>query len=189
MGWPPAEPTAPALSPWTGMIIRWTTTREGVDWDEEPRTPARMENRFARPQMMRGGAGQVTAGLANGEARPEQQEMCRAVSEALVTGTISWCRPGPGRESPSPTWSAVLSGKKVVVATATKALQDQLARRTCPWSHAQWACPSRSPCSRGAATTSAGNGCSRWETGIQPELGAGPRVTPRPPTSPRRVRS
>src|SRR5580658_8201235 len=70
----------------------------------------------------------VTAGMASGEQRPEQQEMCRAVGEALVTGTHLVVQAGTGTgKSLAYLVPALLSGKKVVVATATKALQDQLA--------------------------------------------------------------
>jgi ATP-dependent DNA helicase DinG len=75
----------------------------------------------------------VTAGMANGEQRPEQQEMCRAVGEALVTGTHLVVQAGTGTgKSLAYLVPAVLSGKKVVVATATKALQDQLAEKDLP---------------------------------------------------------
>ena len=75
----------------------------------------------------------VTAGMANGEQRPEQQEMCRAVGEAVVTGTHLVVQAGTGTgKSLAYLVPAVLSGKKVVVATATKALQDQLAEKDLP---------------------------------------------------------
>jgi ATP-dependent DNA helicase DinG len=75
----------------------------------------------------------VTAGMANGEQRPEQQEMCRAVAEAVVTGTHLVVQAGTGTgKSLAYLVPAVLSGKKVVVATATKALQDQLAEKDLP---------------------------------------------------------
>ena len=61
----------------------------------------------------------VTAGMANGEQRPEQQEMCRAVGEALVTGTHLVVQAGTGTgKSLAYLVPAVPSGKKVVVATA-----------------------------------------------------------------------
>jgi ATP-dependent DNA helicase DinG len=75
----------------------------------------------------------VTAQMAAGEQRPEQQEMCRAVAEALVTGTHLAVQAGTGTgKSLAYLVPAVLSGKKVVVATATKALQDQLAEKDLP---------------------------------------------------------
>jgi ATP-dependent DNA helicase DinG len=75
----------------------------------------------------------VTAGMANGEQRSEQQEMCRAVGEAIVTGTHLVVQAGTGTgKSLAYLVPAVLSGRKVVVATATKALQDQLAEKDLP---------------------------------------------------------
>jgi ATP-dependent DNA helicase DinG len=75
----------------------------------------------------------VAADMSNGEQRSEQQEMCRAVGEALVTGTHLVVQAGTGTgKSLAYLVPAVLSGKKVVVATATKALQDQLAEKDLP---------------------------------------------------------
>jgi len=75
----------------------------------------------------------VTAQMDSGEQRPEQQEMCRAVAEALVTGTHLVVQAGTGTgKSLAYLVPAVLSGQKVVVATATKALQDQLAQKDLP---------------------------------------------------------
>ncbi len=76
---------------------------------------------------------QVTAHLVGGEQRPEQQEMCRAVAEALVTRTHLAVQAGTGTgKSLAYLVPAALSGRKVVVATATKALQDQLAEKDMP---------------------------------------------------------
>jgi ATP-dependent DNA helicase DinG len=76
---------------------------------------------------------QVTAQMANGERRPQQQDMTRAVAEALVTGTHLVVQAGTGTgKSLAYLVPAVLSGRKVVVATATKALQDQLAEKDLP---------------------------------------------------------
>jgi ATP-dependent DNA helicase DinG len=75
----------------------------------------------------------VTAQLLSGEQRLEQQEMCRAVAEAMATGTHLAVQAGTGTgKSLAYLVPAVLSGKKVVVATATKALQDQLAQKDLP---------------------------------------------------------
>ena len=79
------------------------------------------------------GLDKVTAQIPGGEHRPEQQEMCRAVAEALVTGTHLVVQAGTGTgKSLAYLVPAALSGKKVVVATATKALQDQLAQKDLP---------------------------------------------------------
>ncbi len=79
------------------------------------------------------GLDKITAQMSGGEHRPEQQEMCRAVAEALATGTHLVVQAGTGTgKSLAYLVPAALSGKKVVVATATKALQDQLANKDLP---------------------------------------------------------
>lgn len=104
------------------------------DWDDLPEGPvpdsaaARQAGDDAVEALAK-----VTAGLASGEQRPEQQEMCRAVAESLVAGTHLVVQAGTGTgKSLAYLVPAVLSGKKVVVATATKALQDQLADKDLP---------------------------------------------------------
>jgi ATP-dependent DNA helicase DinG len=117
-----------------------------MDWDEEvdDLLDASLDGRGGTPRGTAEQARQagddavealakVTAGMANGEQRSEQQEMCRAVGEALVTGTHLVVQAGTGTgKSLAYLVPAVLSGKKVVVATATKALQDQLAEKDLP---------------------------------------------------------
>jgi ATP-dependent DNA helicase DinG len=79
------------------------------------------------------GLDKITAQMPGGEHRPEQQEMCRAVAEALATGRHLAVQAGTGTgKSLAYLVPAALSGKKVVVATATKALQDQLAGKDLP---------------------------------------------------------
>jgi ATP-dependent DNA helicase DinG len=79
------------------------------------------------------GLDKITAQMSGGEHRPEQQEMCRAVAEAMVTRTHLVVQAGTGTgKSLAYLVPAALSGKKVVVATATKALQDQLADKDLP---------------------------------------------------------
>jgi len=129
-----------------------------VDWDEESDEAARHADEGGDAGQGGGGAeageaalarqaararqagddavealSKVTAGMANGEERSEQQEMCRAVGEAIVMGTHLVVQAGTGTgKSLAYLVPAVLSGKKVVVATATKALQDQLAEKDLP---------------------------------------------------------
>jgi ATP-dependent DNA helicase DinG len=80
-----------------------------------------------------GGLDKITAQMSGGEHRPEQQEMCRAVAEAMATGTHLVVQAGTGTgKSLAYLVPAALSGKKVVIATATKALQDQLADKDLP---------------------------------------------------------
>jgi len=117
----------------------------------------------------------ITAQMPGGEHRPEQQEMCRAVAEALVTGTHLVVQAGTGTgKSLAYLVPAALSGKKVVVATATKALQDQLAQKDLPMVEAGLGLPapldyavlkgrSNYICRQRVAEVGSG--------GIQPELG------------------
>src|SRR6201996_7539004 len=79
------------------------------------------------------GLDKITTQMSGGEHRPEQQEMCRAVAEAMATRTHLVVQAGTGTgKSLAYLVPAALSGKKVVVATATKALQDQLAEKDLP---------------------------------------------------------
>jgi ATP-dependent DNA helicase DinG len=68
------------------------------------------------------GLDKITAQMSGGEHRPEQQEMCRAVAEAMTTRTHLVVQAGTGTgKSLAYLVPAALGGKKVVVATATKA--------------------------------------------------------------------
>ena len=68
-----------------------------------------------------------------GPARPADDGRRRRRGHRAAAATSS-CRPAPAPASPSPTWCpALLSGRRVVVATATKALQDQLAGKDLPF--------------------------------------------------------
>ena len=86
--------------------------------------------------------------MPGGEHRPEQQEMCRAVAEALATKRHLVVQAGTGTgKSLAYLVPAALSGRKVVVATATKALQDQLAGKDLPQLEAGLGLrPSTTPC-------------------------------------------
>ena len=76
----------------------------------------------------------VTRSLpGGGEDRPGQMQMAAAVSEALREERHLIVQAGTGTgKSLAYLVPAVLSGRKVVVATATKALQDQLAEKDLP---------------------------------------------------------
>ena len=155
------------------------------DWDEDPDPgDPDVDARQAGDDAVEALA-KVTAGMSNGEQRPEQQEMCRAVGEALVTGTHLVVQAGTGTgKSLAYLVPAVLSGKKVVVATATKALQDQLAEKDLPqverglglgFTFAVLKGRSNYVCRQRVAEVGSG--------GIQPELGdeAGPDPEPSEP--------
>jgi len=69
-----------------------------------------------------------------GEARPGQDEMARAVAEAIEGGRHLVVRAGTGTgKTLGYLVPAVLGGKRTVVATATRALQDQLAAKDLPF--------------------------------------------------------
>ncbi len=69
-----------------------------------------------------------------GSRRPGQVEMARAVASALEDDSHLLCEAGPGTgKSFGYLLPAISSGKKVIVSTATKSLQDQLATRDLPF--------------------------------------------------------
>ncbi len=78
--------------------------------------------------------GQVTAALPDGSERREgQEQMCRAVREALADQRHLVVQAGTGTgKSLAYLVPLALSGGKAVIATATKALQDQLAGKDLP---------------------------------------------------------
>ena len=70
----------------------------------------------------------VTAALPAAEDRVGQQQMVSAIADALTRGRHLVVEAGTGTgKTIGYLVPSVLAGKKVVVATATKALQDQLA--------------------------------------------------------------
>jgi len=81
----------------------------------------------------------VTGALpAGGERRLGQVEMARAVADTIEQGGHLVVQAGTGTgKSLAYLVPSVLSGKKVVIATATKALQDQLATKDLPFLRAQ----------------------------------------------------
>jgi len=76
----------------------------------------------------------VTQLPGGGEARPGQVEMARQVGEAIERDRHLVVRAGTGTgKTLAYLVPAILSGRRVVVATATKALQDQLAAKDLPF--------------------------------------------------------
>jgi ATP-dependent DNA helicase DinG len=78
----------------------------------------------------------VTAALANTEERAGQDDMTRAIADTLARNRIIVVQAGTGTgKSLGYLVPIILSGKKTVIATATKALQDQLHRHDLPLLH------------------------------------------------------
>lgn len=76
----------------------------------------------------------VTSALPAAEDRVGQRQMAAAVGRAIDTGRHLVVQAGTGTgKTMAYLVPAVLSGKRVVVATATKALQDQLASKDLPF--------------------------------------------------------
>src|SRR3954469_9991447 len=77
---------------------------------------------------------QVVAAMPEGEERPGQVAMARAVAEAIVAEEHLVVQAGTGTgKTHAYLVPALLSGRRTVVATATKALQEQLVRRDPPF--------------------------------------------------------
>ncbi len=76
----------------------------------------------------------ITASLPAGEARTGQLDMAEAVAGAVAGGRHLVVQAGTGTgKTFAYLVPVILSGRKVVVATATKALQDQLAGKDLPY--------------------------------------------------------
>ena len=76
----------------------------------------------------------ILRALPGGERRQAQLEMCEAVAEALAAGDHLIVEAGTGvGKSLAYLVPAVLSGKRIVVATARKPLQDQLIGKDIPF--------------------------------------------------------
>lgn len=87
------------------------------------------------PSNIASALARVTAALpGGGEARPGQVEMAEAVAAAITEGRHLVVQAGTGTgKSLGYLVPALLSGRRVIVATATKALQDQLAGKDLPF--------------------------------------------------------
>jgi ATP-dependent DNA helicase DinG len=76
----------------------------------------------------------VVAQLPEGEVRPGQQAMAQAVADAITAEAHLVVQAGTGTgKTHAYLIPALLSGRRTVVATATKALQEQLVRRDLPF--------------------------------------------------------
>src|SRR5688500_6148575 len=87
-----------------------------------------------RPMDVDGALQKVTAALPAAEDRPGQHVMANAVAVAIAGRRHVIVQAGTGTgKSLAYLVPAVLSGQKVVISTATKALQDQLAGKDLPF--------------------------------------------------------
>ena len=76
----------------------------------------------------------VTGALPAAEVRPGQQQMAQAVADAIESGRHLVVQAGTGTgKTIGYLVPSILAGKTVIVATATKALQDQLAEKDLPF--------------------------------------------------------
>jgi ATP-dependent DNA helicase DinG len=76
----------------------------------------------------------LVASLPGYESRPQQQNLARAVEDSVVRRTHLLAEAGCGTgKSLGYLIPAILSGKRVVISTATKALQDQVANKDVPF--------------------------------------------------------
>ncbi len=81
----------------------------------------------------------VTSALPENEARPGQQQMSEAVEESIAESRHLVVQAGTGTgKTLAYLVPAVLAKKRTIIATATKALQDQLAHKDLPFLSAQW---------------------------------------------------
>jgi ATP-dependent DNA helicase DinG len=86
------------------------------------------------PRRAREQLAAIVERLPGGEPRQAQLDMCEAVAEALATDRHVVVEAGTGvGKSLAYLVAAVLSGRRVVVATARKPLQDQLIRKDIPF--------------------------------------------------------
>lgn len=136
-GGPVASPDVPSAPPGSADA-RPTGVGSSAEADRPERSvggsaTAAPPSRFVR--RVRDELAHVVAALPRGgEARPGQAAMAEAVAEAISRDRHLVVRAGTGTgKTLAYLVPSVLSGKRVVVATATKALQDQLAGKDLPF--------------------------------------------------------
>ena len=84
----------------------------------------------------------VTGALPAAEERPGQRQMAQAVASSIDSGRHLVVQAGTGTgKTLGYLVPAIVAGKRVVVATATKALQDQLAAKDLPFLEAHLGIP------------------------------------------------
>ena len=79
--------------------------------------------------------------------RPQQQAMAAAIERTLDDNGVLVCEAGTGTgKTFAYLVAAVLSGKRVIVSTGTKNLQEQLFHRICRGCGMPWRCPWTAGC-------------------------------------------
>lgn len=97
-----------------------------------------------------GPEGPLARALPDYEQRPAQAEMAEQVEQALADDGIALVEAGTGTgKTLAYLIPAVLSGKKVVVSTGTKTLQDQLMQHDLPWLQAHLGLEFDAACMKG----------------------------------------
>lgn len=87
-----------------------------------------------RPRTFDDAESILSANLPSYESRPQQKSLALAVEASLANGHHLVAQAGTGTgKSQAYLIPAILSGKRVLVSTATKALQDQLAEKDLPF--------------------------------------------------------
>ncbi len=88
---------------------------------------------MSKAEELRRALARVTSGLVNSEERPGQVEMAEAIARAIAENRHLVVAAGTGTgKTLGYLIPAVMADKRVVVTTATKALQDQLATKDLP---------------------------------------------------------
>ena len=96
--------------------------------------------------------GPLARALPDYEERPAQAHMAAEVEAALEDHGIALVEAGTGTgKTLAYLIPAILSGKKVVVSTGTKTLQDQLMEHDLPWLSAHLGVPFEAACMKGLA--------------------------------------
>jgi Rad3-related DNA helicase len=109
-------------------MVKWASG-EAV----QPIPPGRRRNKTVDMLDMFGPGGRLSRAIPNYEYRQEQVTLTGAILDALELGSAFAGEAGTGvRKSQAYILGTAASGKKVLVATFTKALQDQLLSKDIP---------------------------------------------------------
>lgn len=99
----------------------------------DPPSPGRDKN-MNRPTTFAEAEVNLATSLPGYESRPQQQALAVSVEQAIVNRTHLLAEAGCGTgKSLGYIIPAILSGRRVIVSTATKALQDQVANKDAPF--------------------------------------------------------